>query len=283
MVQLNPVCSRSAFLAAVVLLLVAGAAPVASGAASAGVAGTTTSVEIVGGPRTGGIERVVEVLPRDIGLPLPAGTRVHVYTTREAFRRGLVKDAAMGEEGADELAAFAIGIARPGRVLLNGRLAGGGREWLRLIAHELAHVSQIEMAGGEGRAEQWLAEGMAEWVAFTSLEHLGLDTLANRRALATAGIRNHAALVAARLDLETLGNPRGFTVRHLKEGSLPTYQLAFLMADYLVERDGFERVVAYFKSFERRQDRHSNFRDTFGQSLDQFEKEVLAHLKTVVR
>src|ERR671923_301770 len=115
------------------------------------------------------------------------------------------------------------------------------------------------------------------------LVRVGLDTLANRRALATAGIRNHAALVAARLDLETLGNPRGFTVRHLKEGSLPTYQLAFLMADYLIERDGFDRVVAYFKSFERRQDRHSNFRDTFGQSLDQFEKEVLAHLKTIVR
>src|SRR2546427_702532 len=158
-----------------------------------------------------------------------------------------------------------------------------GRSSHRRGPARCAHVSQIEMAGGEGRAEQWLAEGMAEWVAFTSLEQLGLDTLANRRALATAGIRNHAALVAARLDLETLGNPRGFTVRHLKEGSLPTYQLAFLMADYLIERDGFPRVVDYFKSFERRQDRHSNFRDIFGQSLDQFEREVLAHLKTVVR
>src|SRR5207249_5140278 len=101
----------------------------------------------------------------DLGLPLPAGTRVHVYTTREAFRRGLVQDAAMGEEGANELAAFAIGIARPGRALLNGRLAGGGREWLRLIAHELTHVAQFELAGGEGRAEQWLAAGMAERVA----------------------------------------------------------------------------------------------------------------------
>jgi len=185
---------------------------------------------------------------------------------------------------AAELSEFAVGIGKRRQLLLNDDGAQPrGREWLRLIAHELAHVSQIEMAQGEGRAEQWLAEGMAEWVAFTSLERLGLDTLANRRALATAGIRNHAALVAARLDLETLGNPRGFTVRHLKEGSLPTYQLAFLMADYLIERDGFPRMLDYFKSFERRQDRHSNFRDTFGQSLDQFEKEVLAHLKTVVR
>ena len=98
----------------------------------------------------------------------------------------------------------------------------------------------------------WFAEGMAEWVAFTVLQRLSLDTIASRRAAATAGIRNHAALVAARLDLETLGNPRGFTVRHLREGSLPTYQLAFLMADYLVERDGVERMTDYFPSFGRR-------------------------------
>ena len=85
------------------------------------------------------------------------------------------------------------------------------------------------------------------------------------------------------MDLDTLGTPRGFTVRHLREGSLPTYQLAFLMADYLIVRDGFSRVAGYFRSFERRQDRHANFRETFGQSLDQFEREVLGHLKTVVR
>jgi len=93
---------------------------VAPSTAAAGVAGTTAGVQVIGGPRTEDIERVVDMLTQDLGLPLPTGTRVHVYTTREAFRRGLVKDAAMGEEGADELAAFAIGIARPGRVLLNG-------------------------------------------------------------------------------------------------------------------------------------------------------------------
>src|SRR5438045_3262060 len=201
------------------------------------------------------VRGLTAILVRDLGLPMPTTFTLYVYGGRQPFEHGLVQDAQVAPTRAAELSEFAVGIGERGERLRNGD--GGqrrGREWLRLIAHELAHVSQIEMAGGEGRAEQWLAEGMAEWVAFTSLEHLGLDTLANRRALATAGIRNHAALVAARLDLETLGNPRGFTVRHLKEGSLPTYQLAFLMADYLIERDGFERVVAYFKSFERRQD-----------------------------
>ena len=223
------------------------------------------------------------ILVRDLGLPMPTTFTLYVYGGRRPFEEGLVQDAQVAPARAAELSEFAVGIGKRRQLLLNDDTTHPrGREWLRLIAHELAHVSQIEMAQGEGRADQWLAEGMAEWVAFTCLERLGLDTVANRRTLATAGIRNHAALVAARLDLETLGNPRGFTVRHLKEGSLPTYQLAFLMADYLIERDGFDRAVAYFKAFERRQDRHTNFRDTFGQSLEQFEKEVLAHLKTAV-
>jgi hypothetical protein len=224
------------------------------------------------------------ILVHDLGLPLPPTFTLYVYGGRATFEQGLVRDAQVTPARAAELSEFAVGIGKRRQLLLNDD--GGqsrGREWLRLIAHELAHVSQIEMAQGEGRAEQWLAEGMAEWVAFTALERLGLDTLDNRRALATAGIRNHAALAAARLDLETLGNPRGFTVRHLKEGSLPTYQLAFLMADYLIERDGLPRVVGYFRSFERRQDRHPGFRDSFGQTLEQFEREVLAHLRTVVR
>jgi hypothetical protein len=230
------------------------------------------------------IRGIAAILVRDLDLPMPPSFTAYVYSGRHGFERGLVVDANVSPIRAAELSEFAVGIGKRRQLLLNDE--GGtarGREWYRLIAHELAHVSQIELAQGEGRAEQWLAEGVAEWVAFNVLERLNLDTVSNRRAMAVAGIRNHAALVAARLDLETLGNPRGFTVRHLREGSLPTYQLAFLMADYLIERDGFPRVVAYFRSFERRQDRHANFRETFGQSLDQFELEVLGHLKSVVR
>jgi len=230
------------------------------------------------------IRGIAAILVRDLKLPMPPAFTAYVYSGREGFERGLVVDANVSPLRAAELSEFAVGIGTRRQLLLNDE--GGtahGREWFRLIAHELAHVSQIELAQGEGRAEQWLAEGMAEWVAFNVLERLGLDTVINRRTMATAGIRNHAALVAARLDLESLGNPRGFTVRHLREGSLPTYQLAFLMADYLITRDGFPRVVTYFRTFERRQDRHANFRATFGQSLEQFELEVLGHLKASVK
>jgi hypothetical protein len=230
------------------------------------------------------VRGISAILVKELGLPVPDQVTVYVYSTREVFEQGLIHDANVSPTRAAELSDFAIGVGKRRQLLLNDEAyQQRGREWFRLIAHELAHVSQIELAQGEGRAEQWLAEGMAEWVAFTVLERMGLDTVQHRRRLAASGIRNHAALVAARLDLETLGSPRGFTVRHLKEGSLPTYQLAFLMADYLIERDGFGRVVEYFRAFGKSQNRHANFERAFKQSIDQFEQEILGHLKMVVQ
>jgi len=121
---------------------------------------------------------------------------------------------------------------------------------------------------------------MAEWVAFRVLERLRLDTVVRRRVVAIETVRDHPAVVARRLDLETLGTPRGFTVRHLREGSHPTYQLAYLLTDYLIAREGLDRVVGYFRSFAKRVDRRGNFAAAFGQSLGEFEQEALAHLTT---
>src|SRR2546428_375778 len=125
------------------------------------------------------------ILVRDLGLPMPPTFTLYVYGGRLPFEHGLVQDAQVAPARAAELSEFAVGIGKRRQLLLNDDGAQPrGREWLRLIAHELAHVSQIEMAQGEGRAEQWLAEGMAEWVAFPSLERLGARTLAHLKTVA---------------------------------------------------------------------------------------------------
>ena len=230
------------------------------------------------GPREA-VETVKTILTQDLGLPLPASVGVFIYDSREKFRQGLMDDAWVSAQGVDELASFAVGLARPGRVLLNSRAAKARVEWLRLVAHELTHVSQFELAGDEGRAEQWLAEGMSEHVAYQVLERLGVGaTLAEHRDEAKRRARNQAAFARARLDLATLGTPRGFTLRHQREGSVETYHLAFLMVDYLIERDGFPQLVSYFGrlSYEHRA---TAFRVAFGQSLEEFEAEVLLHLQ----
>jgi hypothetical protein len=107
--------------------------------------------------------------------------------------------------------------------------------------------------------------------------------MAERRAAARGHVREQPALRQARLDLETLGTPRGFTVRHLREGSLATYQLAFLMTDHLIRRDGFDRLIEYYRSFAAGRGRHEAFRIAFGQSLEEFEREMLLHFGQVLR
>jgi hypothetical protein len=226
------------------------------------------------------VRMVATIMVRDLGLPLPETVMVYVYSSRQVFERGLIDDGQVSRVRAAELSDFAVGVGKRRQLLLHHESNVGRGEWVRLVAHELSHVAQIELAEGEGRAEQWLAEGMAEWVAFRVLEQLRLDTVGRRRVVALETVRDHPAIVARRLDLETLGTPRGFTLRHLREGSHPTYQLAYLLTDYLIARDGFDRVVEYFQSFAKHVDRRGNFAAAFGQSLAEFEQEAIAHLTT---
>ena len=229
------------------------------------------------------VRGIAAILVRDLRMPVPQSVTVYVYSSRQIFEEGLVQDGQVSRLRAAELSDFAAGIGKRRQLLLHHAGAVSSADWLRLLAHELTHVSQIEMTGGEGRAEQWLAEGMAEWTAFHVLQRLRLDTLLRRRAAAVQGVRRHPALREARLDLETLGTPGGFTNRHLRDGSQATYQLAFLLADQLIHRHGFDRVVDYFHSFRARVDRRGNFQAAFGQSVAEFEQEALAHLASTLR
>jgi len=229
------------------------------------------------------VRGIAAILTRDLRLPVPQQVTVYIYSSRRIFEEGLVQDGQVSRLRAAELSDFAAGIGKRRQLLLHHNGAVWTADWLRLVAHELTHVSQIEIAGGEGRAEQWLAEGMAEWTAFHVLERLRLDTLLRRRAAAMQAVRRHPAVVGGRLDLETLGTPGGFTNRHLRDGSQATYQLVFLLADRLIEREGFDRLVEYFQTFRTRGDRRANFRAAFGQSLAEFEQEALAYLARTVQ
>jgi len=223
------------------------------------------------------VRGVAAILRRDFGLPVPEQVTVYLYSSRALFERGLVDDGRLAPVRAAELGEFAVAVGKRRQLLLHNEGAPpSSRYWMRLIAHELTHVAQIELAGSEGQAEQWLTEGMAEWAAFAVLERLSLDTLAERRAIAYGEIRDYPALSPGRLDLATLGTPRGYTTRLQRDGSQATYQLAFLMSDHLVQRHGFEQLLVYYRGFAAGRSRFENFYASFGQSLPDFEAEMVS-------
>jgi len=222
---------------------------------------------------------VARILEADLGLPLPPRITAHVYDAPARFQEGLVSHAGVAAARAAELAAFAIGATVPGAVLLVSppRAAPPTAEWPRLVAHELTHVAQIELAGSHRGPAQWLAEGMAEWAAYRVLERLDLDDFASRRAVARAAAVEYVRRTGG-LDLGALASPEGFITGHRRAGTLVTYRLVLHLADELVVRHGFAPLVGYFRAFRLSSDADANFVASFEGSVDTFQRAALAGL-----
>jgi hypothetical protein len=222
------------------------------------------------------VRGISAILVREFGLPVPDQVTVYVYGSRRMFEEGLVRDAGLSPVRAAELSATAMGVGRPRQLLFHEATPERGREWLRLVAHELTHVCQIELAGGDRGPAQWMKEGMADWVAFGVLDRLRIDSLARRREAARVTVGG--AMASTPIDLEALDSPAGFSASHRSGGSARTYQLSFLMVDHLVARGGFARVVEYFRAFAASPDHGQNFEQAFGLTPAEFERAVLEDL-----
>ena len=216
----------------------------------------------LGFPRTyeTAIPAVASILVRELGLPLPRRLTVFVFPIRAAYAAGLASVGEVPPEHAGELATSSIGLGQHRRLFINDEaLRGHCRSaWLGLLAHELTHAAQHELSGGRrGRSEQWLREGMAEWVAARVLDRLGEVAFHARRERALR------AVAQARPSLE----------------GPPAYRLAFLLTDDLIRSSGFGSLSAYFRSFADSDEQARNFTAAFGVSRDEFAPDALDRMR----
>lgn len=229
---------------------------------------------------------VAAIMVAEMGLPLPSRFTVFVYPSRTAYAEGLATSGRMPARRAEEIAAYSVGLGQHRRLFINDEALRGTcrRAWLAVVTHELTHSAQYELSGGRrGRSEQWLREGMADWVAARVLDRLGDTTFRAERSRVIGDIaRMRPALGDESLDLVDLGQPRGWETRHLRAGDRRTYRLAFLVTDELIRRSGWARLVEYFRAFVDSDDRFDNFRQAFGLSLDEFERDALGRLRNAL-
>lgn len=265
-------------------------------AAGAGCAAGQRSVLAVSLDRTGPptlqegadtprvLASVAWVLINPLGLPLSRPLHAYFYSTQEAFELGLVTDARVETWMAKDQARFAWGVGTYyGIFLREDKLASASLlSRVGLIAHELTHVSQYELAGGRrGSSDQWLREGFAEWVKFQVLEHLGLRPYAESRS-GVAGEVRRAGAVDQFPELTELATNRGWTAARIQFGRIATYHQAFLATDRLVARRGHQAAIEYFRRFGRFDDREGNFLAAFGLPVGEFAKEFRLSLSTLI-
>lgn len=222
------------------------------------------------------------VIAGELGLRLPHRFTVFVYPTRAEYEGGLVRDGRLPPGRAARVAGYSVALGQPRRLFINDEALRGvpRRVWLSVVAHELTHLAQYELSGGRrGKSEQWLREGMADWVAARVLDRLGEDLFLGRRQRLIGVLARRGRGVERAIDLVDLGRPLRWEARHLASDERPLYPLAFLLVDDLVRRRGFESLIVYLRAFADSDDRFGQFHRAFGLSLAEFEALFSARLR----
>lgn len=228
------------------------------------------------------LRAVATVLVTQLGVPLKPPVRVHVYPSLATFETGLVKDGYVDESIARDQAAFATGVGTAHGMFLRGDRLEAAPLAVRagVMAHELTHVSQYELAAGRrSTSDQWLREGFAEWVKFRAVDALGLRPYAQSRGAVARAVR--AEFRPGRFpELATLADNRAWIAARQAHGGIATYGQAFVAVDRLLERAGRGAGVAYFARFAVSRDRERNFADVFGVSRAEFFTDFRRYLAT---
>lgn len=228
------------------------------------------------------LRAVATVLVTKLGIPLTPPVRVHVYPSLETFESGLVRDGYVQESIARDQAAFATGVGTPYGIFLRGDRIKAAPLAVRagVMAHELTHVSQYELAAGRrSTSDQWLREGFAEWAKYRTIDVLGLRPYAQSRDAVARAVR--LEFRPGRLpELAALADNREWIAARQAHGGMATYGQAFIAVDRLLERAGREAGVAYFARFAASTNRERNFAEAFRVSRAGFLQEFRRSLAT---
>jgi hypothetical protein len=226
---------------------------------------------------------VLWIMENELGFPQLTGS-LRLYDDRTGLEAGLV---GVGYEAshARQICGRLDGITRPGIVLANDSKLRWDRWPARIafLAHEVTHVAEYALANGRrGSSDQWLREGLAEWVSWRVVESLRFGTLADRRRSALA----HLQGAGARHELPSFDR---LVVQSawLREGNRriadPMYDQAFLAADQLIAKHGLPAVLDYFRFFGSSDDNLANFRAAFQQERARFEADFQSALDRLLQ
>ena len=229
------------------------------------------------------IAQVVAQLIRDrFGLPFPEGTTVRVYVNQATFAEGLTREGGQISDDAWDRARIAAAVASPRGLFLRGDLVNAMRlaDKVGLIAHELAHVNQLEMRrGGRGAPAHWIREGHADWVKYQILELLGMRSYAESRDEVKRSILRSRTSIRFFPSLSELARGDGWTDAGIRLGSSATYGQSFLAVDWLVERYGIERLNEFNRRFSRHDDPRSHWREVYPIRYSDFVAEFRTRLE----
>jgi hypothetical protein len=231
------------------------------------------------------VDAIISVMTEDLHMPVPrTSVTLYFYPYREAFAQGLTDQFNTDPTLARVIAKTALGRIRQTkegkRFLVNDEILEALKwpERIHVLAHELTHVVQYELAEGRLAGDLWLIEGFADWVGYRVLEALALDSFSRRKDLKIAQVRQERGLTP----LSQMITVQEWQALNARYGSAMPYAQAFLATDLLIEQRGLSAIMDYFRRMPHATDLIENFQAAFGIELSTFERQFAAYLENLL-
>jgi len=226
------------------------------------------------------VDAVAALMRDKLDLHLPVWRKAYLCRDEAAFSEGILRN--FGARAWDGSVTSAAGIATPVGVFLREDYLAlrtfAGR--VEVIAHELAHLSQQKLAGPRvHEVPLWIAEGHAEWVAFSVIERLGYGAYSVQRAEVVFSVGLRAIPHTLLPDLAALESRDRWQQSTLSLGHAATYGQAYLAVDRLTERYGSTKVVEFLRAFASVADPRERWSSVFPISYQQFVDDFRAHVR----
>ena len=231
------------------------------------------------------IDATARVIRDKLGLPFSPAYKAYICSDEAAFAEALLRNFGVRGVGGDwGIVPSAAGLATRVGVFLRGDYLArtSFRRRVTVIAHELAHLSQQDLARHrDERLPVWMLEGHADWVAFQVLDLLGLQAYAESRAVVVRSVTGAVTPVEHFPDLDTLADHESWN-RSVR--SVPaTYGQAFLAVEYLIERSSRAALVKFMSSSVEVDDPQERWADVFSMPYRTFAADFRAHLQSLRR
>lgn len=151
-------------------------------------------------------------------------------------------------------------------------------ERVRVLAHEMTHVLQRNLAGRRPASwENWMIEGFADWVGYKVLDSLNIEDFAKSRQRVVDSVIAGSArqTLPSLIQLHTQGDILTWT---RSQGRHAAYGQGMVAIDLLVEEKGIAAVLDYFRKFAKLNNRQGNFSEAFGETLENFDAKFSQYL-----
>lgn len=193
---------------------------------------------------------VTIVLAPDRKSFISEAMRVFKVSETEAMRAGQGTDALAGD----------------GLIVINMAGVPTSRQKIFLVAHEMTHQYQRQLAGRQAGEVKWLLEGMAETVGAQVVARRGYMTLEDYKNNWWTGLEH----TVSRPNLSEMKTAEGWSAALSRYGSPVTYKTAGLAVLILTERYGQQSVLNYFTLLGQGESSDESFQKAFGLSMADF-------------